>query len=137
MNLIFTCPSEQAETAGVIQLTAQSETLEEEMLVQELMRVQGILTALTTTLQEAVFAVQIDLVETISKLLFKNQINQNEFKKIDGYSFFLRLLERLTDFSTEETKLFLEVSTSTQTSLSIFIFVTELLSHLLYNYLGW
>ena len=69
----------------------------------------GTLTALTTTLQEAALTVQLDLVETISRLIFKNQGNQHEFKKIDGYSFFPRLFDRISDFTTKESQLFLEV----------------------------
>lgn len=54
--------------------------------------------------------VQLDLVETISKLLFKNHENQHEFKKIDGYAFFPRLFDSITDFTSSESALFLEVS---------------------------
>lgn len=74
------------------------------------MRVQGTLSVLTNTLQEAALTVQLDLVETISKLIFKNQENQHEFKKIDGYSFFPRLFDKISNFSTKESKLFAEVS---------------------------
>jgi hypothetical protein len=72
------------------------------------MRVQGALTALTQSLQQAALTVQLDLVETISKLIFKNQENQNEFRKIDGYSFFPKLFDTISDFSSREGQLFLE-----------------------------
>lgn len=73
------------------------------------MRVQGALSVLTLTIQEAALTVQLDWMETICKLIFRNQENQNEFKKIDGYSFFARLLDKITDFSTKESQMFLEV----------------------------
>ena len=84
-------------------------TTTEEEILKEFMRVQGALSTLTNTLQEAALTVQLDLVETISQLIFKNQENQNEFKKIDGYSFFTRLFDKIHDFSTsKESRLFLE-----------------------------
>lgn len=88
--------------------TKNKSKITEDEIVKEFMRVQGTLSALTNTLQEAALTVQLDLVETISKLIFKNLENQNEFKKIDGYSFFLRVLDRISDFSNTESKLFLE-----------------------------
>ncbi len=82
----------------------------EEEILKEFMRVQGALTTLTTTLQEAALTVQLDLVETISKLIFQSQENQHEFKKINGYSFFSRLFDSIGDSSTsKESRLFLEV----------------------------
>jgi hypothetical protein len=82
----------------------------EEEILKEFMRVQGALTTLTATLQEAALTVQLDLVETISTLIFKNQKNQSEFRKIDGYSFFSRLFDSVSDFSRKESRLFLEVT---------------------------
>lgn len=88
---------------------AKAAKLTEQEIMKEFMRVQGALSALTHTIQEASLNVQLDWIETISKLIFRNQENQQEFKKMDGYSFFSRLFDRISDFSTKESQLFLEV----------------------------
>jgi len=54
-------------------------TTTEDEIVKEFMRVQGAFTTLTSTLEEAALTVQLDLVETISKLIFRSQETQVEF----------------------------------------------------------
>jgi uncharacterized C2H2 Zn-finger protein len=79
-----------------------------EDLLRELMRVQGALRALTDTLRQAALTVQLDLIDTIGKLLFNNPRNQREFASIDGYSFILTLLDEVTDYaSSKDSQTFL------------------------------
>lgn len=84
-------------------------SIPEDEILQELMRVQGALTALTSTLQEAALNEQLDLIDTISRVIFKNQLNQHEFKKIDGYSFFTKIFDRISlDSPSKQSALFLQ-----------------------------
>jgi hypothetical protein len=85
-------------------------TSAEAVILKEFLRVQGSLAALTATLREAALTVQLDWVETLSKLIFKNHSNQSSFKKMNGYELFPRLFDSITDFSSEESHLFLQVS---------------------------
>eukprot|EP00761_Pharyngomonas_kirbyi_P005904 gb/GECH01005910.1/.p1 GENE.gb/GECH01005910.1/~~gb/GECH01005910.1/.p1 ORF type:complete len:2384 (+),score=392.02 gb/GECH01005910.1/:1-7152(+) len=59
--------------------------------VQDLMGVQGALPALTHSLSGGTLSVQLDLVNTISKLVYQNLRNQQEMARIDGYQLFPRL----------------------------------------------
>src|SRR5690606_1033980 len=77
-------------------------------ILRELLRVQGAFRALTHTLSQAALAVQLDLMETLSSLLLQNRHNQREFRRIDGYSFILRLLDESADYSAPETAAFLQ-----------------------------
>eukprot|EP01132_Coremiostelium_polycephalum_P007664 gene7664-9429_t len=87
--------------------TTTTITTEEEIL-KEFMRVQGALAALTSSIQEAALTVQLDLLETISKLLYNNQKNQIEFRNMDGYSILIHLFDNIQDFNSTEGKEFLE-----------------------------
>ena len=92
--------------------TPQSEeeqTSSEREIIKEFMRVQGALTTLTESIQEAALTVQLDVLETISKLLFKSQRNQAEFRKINGYYFMVNIFDTIPDLSSEESHAFLEV----------------------------
>eukprot|EP00742_Colponemidia_sp_Colp-10_P007091 GILJ01007613.1.p1 GENE.GILJ01007613.1~~GILJ01007613.1.p1 ORF type:complete len:2709 (-),score=449.42 GILJ01007613.1:350-8476(-) len=80
----------------------------DDQVLQEFMRVQGALSTLTNTLAQAAMEVQLDLMETISRLLFNNQRNQKEFRKIDGYGFILQLFRgSIRDYSSVEAQAFL------------------------------
>eukprot|EP00003_Mantamonas_plastica_P033543 TRINITY_DN9680_c0_g2_i2.p1 TRINITY_DN9680_c0_g2~~TRINITY_DN9680_c0_g2_i2.p1 ORF type:complete len:473 (+),score=121.02 TRINITY_DN9680_c0_g2_i2:2175-3593(+) len=68
------------------------------------MLVQGALRTLTETLREAALSVQFDLMDTISHLLFSNHEYQQEFRRMNGYSFFLRVFDRVIDVSSEDRK---------------------------------
>ena len=80
----------------------------EDEIVKELMRMQGVLSTLTLSISEAARTVQVDMMETISRLLLNNPRNQHEFRRADGYSRFLQLLDRVTDYSAQENKLFVQ-----------------------------
>eukprot|EP01125_Pyxidicula_operculata_P017207 TRINITY_DN6019_c0_g1_i1.p1 TRINITY_DN6019_c0_g1~~TRINITY_DN6019_c0_g1_i1.p1 ORF type:complete len:2125 (-),score=364.81 TRINITY_DN6019_c0_g1_i1:23-6397(-) len=82
----------------------------EREILKEFMRVQGALSTLTESIQEAAITVQLDLLETISKLLFKSQKNQAEFRKINGYQFLIKIFDTIPDLSSEEGHKFLEQS---------------------------
>ncbi|EFA76742.1 hypothetical protein PPL_09493 [Heterostelium album PN500] len=79
----------------------------EEEILKEFMRVQGALTLLADSIQEAALVVQLDLLETISKLLYNNQKNQQEFRAMNGYSILIHLFDNVHDFNTPEGKDFL------------------------------
>ncbi len=73
-------------------------------ILRELMRVQGALSSLTQVLREAAIPVmgQLDLVETICKLLFRNQQSQVEFKKLDGYALICHVLDQMMSCAVED-----------------------------------
>ncbi len=73
---------------------------------------------------DALLNFQLDVMETIGKLLFNNSVNQSEFKQIDGYSFFLRLINSLSD--DEDTQLFLEVPNS-----NLYVYILTILMPLM------
>eukprot|EP01133_Synstelium_polycarpum_P014974 gene14974-17708_t len=75
---------------------------DEEEILKEFMRVQGALASLANSIQEAALVVQLDLLETISKLLYNNRANQTEFRNMDGYSILIHLFDNVQDFSTAE-----------------------------------
>eukprot|EP01124_Arcella_intermedia_P001800 TRINITY_DN10986_c0_g1_i1.p1 TRINITY_DN10986_c0_g1~~TRINITY_DN10986_c0_g1_i1.p1 ORF type:complete len:2185 (-),score=538.10 TRINITY_DN10986_c0_g1_i1:11-6337(-) len=87
---------------------AEENISSEQSILKEFMRVQGALSTLTESIQEAALTVQLDLLETISKLLFKSQSNQAEFRKINGYYFLIRIFDTIPDLSSEESHAFLE-----------------------------
>ena len=74
-------------------------------LLREFMRVQGALKSLTQVLKDAasLSSTNIDVVETICRLLFQDVRSQEEFKKMDGYTIFQRVLERISPEGTDET----------------------------------
>src|ERR1043165_5477592 len=76
------------------------------------MRVQGALRSLTNILSEGVSqsnmtAMSKDIIETICKLLFQNTANQVEFRKMDGYTAMLKVLDQVLENGVEERKGFL------------------------------
>jgi hypothetical protein len=79
----------------------------EDEMVKELMRMQGVLSTLTNSISEAARSVQLDMMETISRLLLNNPRNQQEFRSANGYFRFLQLLDRVTDYSVAENQVFL------------------------------
>ena len=66
-----------------------------DQILKEFMRVQGAISSLTEILKEAAITSvgQYDIFETICKLLFKSQLNQEEFRRMDGYDIFLKLFD--------------------------------------------
>ena len=80
----------------------------EDEVVKELMRMQGVLSTLTMSISEAARTVQLDMMETISRLLLNNPRNQHEFRTADGYTRFLQLIDRVTDYSAKENRVFLQ-----------------------------
>jgi hypothetical protein len=80
----------------------------EDEVMKELMRMQGVLSTLTLSISEAARTVQLDMMETISRLLLNNPRNQHEFRTADGYSRFLQLFDRVTDYSAQENLVFLQ-----------------------------
>eukprot|EP01047_Picozoa_sp_COSAG01_P073718 COSAG01_NODE_12099_length_1801_cov_1.054642_2_plen_395_part_01 len=79
----------------------------EDEMMKELMRMQGVLSTLTNSISEAARSVQLDMMETISRLLMNNPRNQQEFRSANGYFRFLQLLDRVTDYSVAENQVFL------------------------------
>ena len=79
-------------------------------VLKELMRVQGGLLLLTSTLQEAALSAggQLDIMETISRLLFRSRENQREFRQLDGYGILQNLLDRFLDTSAPDSAAFLQ-----------------------------
>ena len=69
---------------------------------------QGVLSTLTMSISEAARTVQLDMMETISRLLLNNPRNQHEFRTADGYTRFLQLIDRVTDYSAKENRVFLQ-----------------------------
>ncbi|GAM25725.1 hypothetical protein SAMD00019534_089000 [Acytostelium subglobosum LB1] len=99
--------SSVAETQVATDSTTNTTSSEEEIL-KEFMRVQGALTLLANCIQEAALVVQLDLLETISKLLYNNQKNQMEFRNMDGYSILIHLFDNSHDFASQEGGDFLD-----------------------------
>eukprot|EP01028_Stygiella_incarcerata_P004223 TRINITY_DN1903_c0_g1_i1.p1 TRINITY_DN1903_c0_g1~~TRINITY_DN1903_c0_g1_i1.p1 ORF type:complete len:2202 (+),score=582.27 TRINITY_DN1903_c0_g1_i1:364-6969(+) len=79
----------------------------EEATLKEMVGIQGGLLVLTETIRKAAHEVNVDVVRTIGKLLFGNVRNQEEMRRITGYSFFLRLFEMSDEYSTENGEVFL------------------------------
>ena len=77
-------------------------------IVAELVRAQAALVGLGASISQAALSVQLDLMETISKLLLQNPNNQAEFHHLDGYAIFWRLLCDISDFSAPHTREFLQ-----------------------------
>ena len=50
---------------------------------------------------------KLDIMETIFRLLFRNQRNQDEFRQMDGYGILQGLLDQLVATSPADTALFL------------------------------
>src|SRR6266542_3398049 len=67
------------------------------------MRVQGALRSLTNILSEGLSQSnmtamsKLDIIETICKLLFQNTANQAEFRKMDGYTTMLKVLDQVLE----------------------------------------
>jgi hypothetical protein len=76
--------------------------------IQAFLGMQGALSSLTELVRESALSVQLDLVKTVSRLLFNNRRNQAEMRRIDGYSFFLRLFQTVHDFSSVDAQRFLQ-----------------------------
>jgi hypothetical protein len=78
------------------------------------MRVQGALRSLTSILSEGVSQSnmtamsKLDIIETICKLLFHNTANQAEFRKIDGYTTMLKVLDQVLENGVGERESFLK-----------------------------
>lgn len=71
---------------------------------------QGVLTAFTRAIVKSSPAVQLDILETIAKLLHRNKTCQAEFQKIDGYSYLVSLFDGVpATLVEEEAYLFLQV----------------------------
>lgn len=71
---------------------------------------QGILTAFTRAILKSTPAAQLDILETVAKLLHKNKACQAEFLKIDGYSYLVSLFDCVpSTLVEEEAYLFLQV----------------------------
>ena len=82
----------------------------DEQKLKELMCMKGTLTALTTSVKEAALEVHFDVVKTIGKLLFENQMNKEEMRRIGGYRVFIKLFDIAPDYSSPEAQVFLKVS---------------------------
>lgn len=64
--------------------------------------------------------VQLDILETIAKLLHKNKHCQAEFLKIDGYSYLVSIFDCVsTTFVEEEAYLFLQVDHMSEQQLTV------------------
>jgi hypothetical protein len=78
------------------------------------MRVQGALRSLTSILSEGVSQSnmtamsKLDIIETICKLLFHNTANQAEFRKMDGYTTMLKVLDQVLENGVGEREGFLK-----------------------------
>lgn len=86
----------------------KSEGSDERM--REFMCVQGALETLTTKLSEAGKDVQINVFDTISKLLRNSRRAQREFRRMDGYALVQKMFAGISDFSTTTSQQFLQVS---------------------------
>nr|CAG8475672.1 4933_t:CDS:10 [Entrophospora candida] len=100
-NIINYCNQNEFSKAlnpGIVSPESKNTNSNSDML-KEFMRVQGALRSLTnilseTTSQSAITStLRFDIVETICKLLFLNSTNQVEFRKMNGYSILLRILD--------------------------------------------
>ncbi|CAJ0763127.1 8442_t:CDS:10 [Entrophospora sp. SA101] len=100
-NIINYCNQNEFSKAlnpGIVSPESKNTNSNSDML-KEFMRVQGALRSLTnilseTTSQPAITStLRFDIVETICKLLFLNSTNQVEFRKMNGYSILLRILD--------------------------------------------
>ena len=70
-------------------------------LVQDLMRVQGALSALTAMLADASDALQLEVMQTIRALLSNNIANQAEFRNLKGYASIASVLDALPATAAE------------------------------------
>ncbi len=80
-------------------------------LVRECLRVQGALASLTTALRDVALSHtgQLDLLEAISKLLFRSHRCQMEFREMNGYRLLLEVFfDQLILPSVQETDAFLK-----------------------------
>lgn len=101
------------------QLSEFSETKEIEEL-KRYMTEQGVLTAFTRAILKSTPAVQLDILETVAKLLHKNRTCQAEFIKIDGYSYLVSLFDGVpSTLVEEEAYLFLQVFFASTSRLSL------------------
>ena len=71
---------------------------ETNVMLKDLMRSQGALSSLTKVLSETTLTSvgQLDIVETICKLLFRTKKNQEAFLQMDGYSTLQHLFDKIT-----------------------------------------
>ncbi len=72
-----------------------SENASSEDSFKESMRIQGVLKLLTDSIGSADIEVQLELIETIAKLLLRNYNNQCEFLKIGGYGVITVFLSKI------------------------------------------
>lgn len=76
--------------------------------LRELIIRQNVIPTLTQALKNNSFELQLDIATTISRLVFHNHRNQEEMRRIDGYSVFLKMLNFSTDFTSSESRDFLQ-----------------------------
>lgn len=78
-------------------------------IVKELMLVQGALVSLTSAFKEAAITHvgKLDILETLSKLLFRNPQSQVEFRNLDGYNILLKLFDDFVFTNVREKERFL------------------------------
>ena len=78
-------------------------------VLRELMRVQGALATLTSTLKEAALTHvgKLDMVETIGRLLLRNRQSQSEFRGLNGYQLLMRIFDDLVFSNVNERQVFL------------------------------
>ena len=65
-------------------------------MVKEFMRVQGAISSLATTLKDMAMNLddQYDIFEILCRLLHQNEINHDEFKRMNGYDIFFKFIEQ-------------------------------------------
>ena len=101
--------SPRAYTDFLISEHMHSERTDDD-LMQQIMGIQGALSALVSKLAEAASDVQLDVIATISKILRNNRRNQREFRDINGYTFMTKILNGINDYKSPAGQLFLKVN---------------------------
>jgi hypothetical protein len=108
----FSEPHDLADTVAISlcsenPVKMSSEGSDERM--REFMCVQGALSTLTAKLSESGKDVQINVFDTISKLLRNSRRAQCEFRRLDGYALVQKMFAGIADYTTATSQLFLQV----------------------------
>lgn len=108
-------PMKEALLEAIKQIQQQSNALEGEKpesdkiaILKDYMTQQGCLPVLIHSLKRVNTAVQLEIFETIAKILYNNQKCQAEFCNIDGYSQLLTIFDKVPKLSAEDCHLFLQ-----------------------------
>ncbi|KAF0852693.1 conserved uncharacterized mitochondrial protein [Andalucia godoyi] len=73
----------------------------------DVLGIRGALSSLTELVKSSALSVQLDLIRTVSRIVLGNKRNQDEMRRIDGYSFFLNLFDFVQEFSSVDAQSFL------------------------------